>query len=230
MILSLWRLMSREEGCISLTDEAWSFLELKEDSLFAFLKQEEYAVHVCGAMNDGKKKAAGLTMNQITHRMGQCRIQVKIVKGKNPIQVHSQTLWNKGTLKVELFETVIEEIVSLLDKKGISMTWQEIRDLHLAHEYYHCMEYLQERQISCSLPPVCYRTIGIIKRQGYLNRTREIAAHMFAKEVCACPFHPKYLDVLLWEEQDKEFTRQYDEECRKADNWARRMIYGRNCI
>lgn len=222
--------MSREEELGFMTDEAWSFMELKEDPLFAFLKPEEYATYICGAMRDGKSHAAGLTMEQIKQSMEQFKIQIEIVTGKNPIQVHSQTLWNQKTLEVELFETVILDIVDLLDNKGIFMTRQEIMDVHLAHEYYHCMEYLQDRQISRRLAPVCYRTMGIIRRKGYLNRTREIAAHMFAKEVCDFPFHPKYLDVLLWEKQDESFARQYEEECRNADNWARRIMYEGDCI
>lgn len=216
--------MSRAVELFDLTDCAWSLMELWEDPLSGYLKPEQYAAYVLPAMADGKQAAAGMTIERIKENLKEWGVQAVLVKEGNPIQVHAQTLWNHGVLKVELFETVMTQIGRLLETAGIAMTEQEITDLHLAHEYYHCVEYLQDRMISRRLEPVFYRTMGVIRRKGYVSRTREIAAHMFAREVCAFPFHPKCLDLLLWEAQDEAFAEDYYERCRRAAGWAGRII------
>lgn len=209
-----------------LPDLAWALMELEEDPLFPYLRPEQYEEYLIPAMEDGRQAAAGLTIEKIKENLEQWGVQVEMVKEGNPIQVHAQTLWHDGVLKVELFETVMERIFRLLEAEGISLTKQEIENVHLAHEYYHCLEYLHDRMISKQLEPVVYRTMGVIRRKGNVNRTREIGAHICAKEVCGLPFHPKCLDVLLWEEQDEGFAADYYARCRRAAGWAGRIING----
>ena len=191
----------------------WSLMELKEDPLFRHINQEDYHSYVMPAISDGRKKAETVNRETIYRVLREHKAMPEMVNTGNPLLVHSETLFEGGRTRIVIYEEVLRKIFLALESKGITMDFEELVFPHTAHEFYHCLEYWNGEDISRKCPAVDYRFLGVLPRKGLVQRTREIGAHAFAKEVCRLDFHPKLLDYLLWEREDEEFSDTYFKEC-----------------
>ena len=134
--------------------------------------------------------------------------------------IHSEAVFHHGKGSIRIYEQVLRELVLALSEAGLEGSFEDMMDLHIAHEFYHCLEYWNGEDISRTCPTVRYRFLGVIPRMGAVRRTREIGAHMFAKEVCRLVIHPKLLDYLLLERKDEEEAGAYFKECMEwSERW-----------
>ncbi|HNY10556.1 MAG TPA: hypothetical protein PKK26_03095 [Candidatus Wallbacteria bacterium] len=71
-----------------------------------------------------------------------------------------------------------------------------IKDMHIAHELYHLIEFTDGGNTPDLLPAVTSLKIcGFEKKSGILKAS-EAAAHIFCMRLLDLPFHPKLLDYL----------------------------------
>jgi hypothetical protein len=71
-----------------------------------------------------------------------------------------------------------------------------IKDMHIAHELYHLIEFTDGEYTPDLLPPVTSVKIFGFERRSGVSKASEAAAHIFCMRLLDIPFHPKMLDYL----------------------------------
>lgn len=212
--------MNRFLALKELSVRQWSFLELTEDPLFDKIRPERYAEYIDTALADAREKAGAYGIASLRDWMAGNDIGYEVVTSGSPMLIHSETVLRNGRITIKIYEDVIRELSDCIEAIGLRMETETLMTLHLAHEFYHCLEYRNETDLSRKCPAVDYRFMGLITRKGYVSRTREIAAHAYAGEVCGLSFHPKFLDYLLWERKEPETADAYYRSCMECvEKW-----------
>lgn len=80
---------------------------------------------------------------------------------------------------------------------GIALQADEVFKMHVAHEFYHYLEFASGKTTSQRLPKAEIAWMGKLKRHIELSETCEIAAQAFAKRFCGLKVLPTYYDLLL---------------------------------
>ena len=69
-------------------------------------------------------------------------------------------------------------------------------EIHLAHEFFHILEYLENSSVVKEMEPVQTFSFFGLRRFSQVQRCGEIAAHVFAKELLKLPVLPNLYDYL----------------------------------
>lgn len=195
-------------------------MELREDPVFGCIDPGRYGDYVRISMTDGKEKAGRYDLAAIKKCLTEHGMTPELIAGEPPMGIHSEAVFLRGTGSIRIYEQVLRELTLALGEAGMEGSFEELAALHMAHEFYHCLEYWDGEDVSRKCPEVIYRFMGVIPRKGYVRRTREIGAHTFAKEVCRLDIHPKLLDYLLLDGKDKEEADAYFKECMEwSERW-----------
>ncbi len=83
-----------------------------------------------------------------------------------------------------------------LHKNEHFISADNIKDMHIAHELYHLIEFTDGEHTPGLLPAVTSLKIGGFERISGILRASEAAAHIFCMRILDLPFHPKLLDYL----------------------------------
>ena len=83
-----------------------------------------------------------------------------------------------------------------LRKNGRFISADNIKDIHIAHELYHLIEFTDGGHTHDQLPAVTGGKIGGFEKRSGGLRASEAAAHIFCMRILELPFHPKLLDYL----------------------------------
>lgn len=182
-----------------ISDEIMAFLELKEDNQFSNIAPKDYAFYLSKSMAFGKIEGERYRKQDLEAILKSEGVQIlhhqSLKAMETPFSmIQSQIYFTKEEKKIEIFVGVIEEKRRAMEQFGLRISAQEMRRLHLAHEFYHFLEFSRDRPTGERLPPISKKLLGIIPVQCYITRANEIAAHQFAKEVCNFPIHPKIMD------------------------------------
>lgn len=81
-------------------------------------------------------------------------------------------------------------------KSYIDLSLEKLIEIHVAHELYHLIEYLENRATPDLLPEVVTLRILKYEKKTKILKSSEVAAHAFSKELLKLPFNPKLLDYL----------------------------------
>lgn len=73
---------------------------------------------------------------------------------------------------------------------------ENIKNMHIAHELYHLIEFTDGEYTPDLLPPVTSLKIFGFERRSGVSKASEAAAHIFCMRLLELPFHPKMLDYL----------------------------------
>jgi len=188
------------------TPENMSLAELMEDPLFHKIPEDKVKLYIDGSINVAREKAAklkkeaggtalidicenkGITVNIVNrdYSLMNVRYRAEIIYDKKIINIMKGSInhmYNQ-LMKLNLFE----------DKFHVSV--DSITDIHVAHELYHVIEYIDGEKTGSLLPEITSFKIGRIEKKSEISKTSEAAAHIFCMELLKLPFHPKLLDYL----------------------------------
>ena len=93
--------------------------------------------------------------------------------------------------KINIMGASIKQLQECLDDK---FTFDEVVDIHIAHELYHFIEYDKKVKTNQILDKIESFKFGCFKRHSTIVKTSEIAAHAYCKKLLGLNFHPKALD------------------------------------
>jgi hypothetical protein len=83
--------------------------------------------------------------------------------------------------------------------------------LHLAHEYFHYLEFTSGQSVSERLESVeTFRLFGL-SRKAKINKCSEVAAHAFAKTSLGLPWLPNGYDYIYLVETGKMKEELFEE-------------------
>lgn len=166
---------------------------LQNDKNFYKLSKTEISNVIEISTKMGKieaKKVSKVRMKELFEHAG-----VAIVRreGKHPLGIFSQIQIDQSTRKVELFWEYILEKKAAMEWLGYDYSVDEIMEIHLAHEYYHYLEIINDQRTEERLP-VLMKKGKLFSHRCYVVAASEIAANIFAMEYCKLPFHPLVMD------------------------------------
>ncbi|MGY5238794.1 hypothetical protein [Clostridium tertium] len=194
-----------------LTDEILALLELKEDSLFHKIPKEKIKYYINEANRIGKNIASKYKNEEIESLLKSNKVNVLIKdnsKAKS-LDIRGEITFDKKEKQIIIYKNSMDQIIGTLKKYGFNISKQEVYNIHLAHEFYHFLEFKNEENTNYLLDEIDVIFLGPIKRKATILKTREIAAHAFCKELLNLSFHPKILDYIYLIENKKINLKEF---------------------
>jgi hypothetical protein len=191
------------------SDHALALLELRLDPAFHRIAPDAYDVYVNGALSIGREAAteyAGCNPSDLAVRRAativysDVRMEVagQLVRSEYDSCTRMITVYLPSVAEVEeRLKTGLNRHLPTLACHGRWLRPGLVADIHIAHELFHHLEATAIGRTDERMPRVVTKRIGPFTIASVrVRRCREIAAHMFAKELLALPFYPNAID--LW--------------------------------
>lgn len=203
-----------------LSDEVLAMFELSNDLLIGKVKENRYSYYVRESLNLGREaaKRVGETRAEEGEMAGAADIfqlyqeeGIEIIYEEKSgeqygVSFRAQSEYGKdGSAKVLIYRQSIAELAR--HSRDVELSEEEALQIHLAHEYFHYLEYhsseLPDEKtmkvydrgfVSDYLEPVELTRFLGRRRTGGILRCSEIAAHAFARELTGVPVLPNYFD------------------------------------
>lgn len=181
------------------SDELMAICELMEDPIFRKIPKDKIKYYIENSFIIGCEKAAMLKKNcgnkTLTELCMDNGITVNIIDKPYKVMdtnyraeiIYSENQINILKPSIMLMEEQLKDIADI----------EKIIDIHIAHEFYHFLEYRSKKDTADMLSPVTILKIGKFNKKSKVIKTCEIAAHAFCKEYLNLPFHPKALDFIF---------------------------------
>lgn len=184
-----------------ITEAQFAMMELMKDSLFACIPESEYGLYVFKSIEFGEKAYEEYKSCDLEKTLWDAGVD--IIRDEREFEhvvldytVWAQITYGKHVKKVELFMPEIRRKQQILAQNGIETDETWIAKLHLAHEFYHFLEYSSLGLAGERLKPVrqkkFLRTVG-----KPLRAASEIAAHSFAGRYMRSNILPQMTDYLV---------------------------------
>jgi hypothetical protein len=186
------------------TTDSMSLAELSEDSQFAKLPKDQIENYLTALRKIAIRKAVKVK-GENTSLRDICKardVTVRIVDqpaGGPTLPYRAEIYYQER--KINISKQSIMQMANQLQDLTLldgyhTMAVNEIIDIHIAHELYHLLEYLDGEETGSLLPTVVRYKIGTFEKRAQIVRASEAAAHIFCMELLKLPFHPKLLDYL----------------------------------
>lgn len=175
-----------------MDERVLAMCELSNDLLFHKIPAEKRALYVDIPLAAGRTAAQKFKGRDIEELYKEHGIQIisHNEKGKAlGVLLRGQATMSKSGCSVEIYEQSIKE---LADEENIDVN--TARKVHLAHEFFHFLEYQRGKMVSEEVPPVQTFQLFGFSRKANINRCSEIAAHSFAKNLLGLSVLPNYYD------------------------------------
>ncbi len=190
------------------TVENMTFAELSEDALFKKIPGPEVKHYInslialASARKDQIKdenRGARFSLSDICRSKG---LSVNLIENSYPKALprfRAEILYREKIINV--IKSSVDQICGVLkifNFNGLESiaSFDYIKDIHIAHELYHFLEFTSGEYTQDALPGVTYFKIGGFERKSGVAKASEAAAHIFCMKITGMPFHPKLLDYL----------------------------------
>ena len=211
----------------SLSDETMACAELEQDPLFHKIPEEKIPYYVYTSLARGKEAAAPYIGKNIRKLCGAEGLRYEITD-------RSGTFHNVSfRAQIDFAKKIPEIIVYSASLKGMMGAYQEVVgsalegneldrliDIHLAHEFYHYLEYKSGKFTNEELEPIeVFRVGKWFAKRSSVVKTSEIAAHAFCKEVIGLPCLPNVLDYVYLIQNKTLSVEQIEERINNWNSW-----------
>jgi hypothetical protein len=217
---------------LGLTDEVLAHAELTKDPLYRKIPQDRLAYYVDRSLQRGRETAQacrGMSIRELYRREG-LRYEITDRSGTfHQLSLRAQIDFNQTPPEVVVYAASLRgmadayrTVMSPGEQAQRSSPPQDdelerLVDIHLAHEFFHYVEYRAGQFTNDMLEPVEVFRLGrrLVKRSSVVQCS-EIAAHAFCKEMMGLPFLPNVLDYAFLIQ-----TGSLSEEafCREVEAW-----------
>lgn len=185
-----------------LDDRSLAFAELKNDLLFHKIPKEKVSYYVDGSLFIGRSKAAqyiGRDLKTICRENG---VNVEIVNKSGKfygVRFRAEISFSKKENRIKIYKESLIELMNTCNKADLfnfKLTYKDVFNIHLAHEFYHYLEYKEKQHTNELLGPITTMNFGFFKNKATITKCSEIAAHSFCKEVLGLKYLPNIYDYL----------------------------------
>lgn len=179
-------------------------LELGRDPSFSRAEKDGIARLVDASLELGRAEARRWRDTDLLAALARRGVLLRRLSGEGPgaragYTLCALTTFEQGPKKerrVDLYVDVIERKWQTLCERGVEMDADDLLTLHLAHEFYHVLEFSERRMT----PDVVGRlpVHGLLgTRMRRIPRTSEIAAHAFARAWTGLEPSPGLIDAIV---------------------------------
>ncbi|SHJ74086.1 hypothetical protein SAMN05444401_3763 [Clostridium amylolyticum] len=181
-----------------LSDEVLSLMELREDVLFNKIPKEDVKYYIDEANRIGKSSAEVFKNSNLEEILKAKCIDVIIKESceVRKLSLRGEIIFEDDNKKIIIYKDSIDQIYEVLKEYNFSLEEQDVYNMHLAHEFYHYLEYKNKAYTNDMLNKITVFSIGPLKRKATILKTRELAAHSFCKSILGLEFHPKLFDYM----------------------------------
>lgn len=221
----------------SITEEQYAMMELMNDRLAHCIPKEKCRDYVTEAIACGQEAFEQYKDADIMAIL--VNSGVAILQDEREFSHHGQNyeVWAQITCggkkkKIELFMSDLRRKQQILKENGVETGEQWLIKLHLAHEFYHFLEFTTLGKVGMRLDPVQKKTIfGTVQRP--LTTVSEIAAHSFAGRYMKSEILPQMTDYMVMlsegilpEETLRERMQEAEERLRKNEGGKQNVSMG----
>ncbi len=179
------------------TDELMSLAELREDLYYKKISEEKIRYYINESIKIGQEAAN----NILNKYQGSSLIEIceeKKLKLDKPDEEYDFEIvklrgeYDSDENSIILYDLSIKKLEKALNdaKVGLELSYDEIKEIQIAHELYH---YLEDTEIGVTYKKLEDVRIFLTKKYP-IKKTSDIAAHIFCKELLKLSYHPKLLD------------------------------------
>lgn len=188
---------------------AW--LDLRNDAVFNKIPPVKYRYYLENALAAGVTAAQEFAGQSIRDLYLQHSIDIQYDKGDGlffTVQFRAQFEFSvkKNIRRVTLYQPSLESL-----QRSCGLPLDKIIDIHLAHEFFHFLEYSRQKPVGETLDKVCNVAIGPLRCYSTVAATSEIAAHRFCQLLNNLDYYPSYYDFLWLVESGKQTAQERDE-------------------
>lgn len=207
-------------------------MELRRDPMYSRIPEERRVQYAERSLSDGREAAGDTERLAIGELLERAGIAVRIEDASGGMfgsALRAQIDWTGKVPRIAVYRESMRQLAeaaSAFPGTFGELTAEAAADIHLAHEYYHWLEYTRGVFTAERLDPVEIR-FGPWKRKASVRQCGEIAAHAFAKKLLNLPHLPNLLDYLYLMHIGELNKEAFDEEmgkCREASGNARRHM------
>ncbi len=202
------------------SDLALGLMELSRDPMYRRIPEERRLYYAERSLEFGREAASeneGAAIGELLDRAG---LSVRLEGSSGGMfgtALRAQIDWTGKAPYITVYRESMRQLAeaaSAFPEIFGELTVEQAADIHLAHEYYHWLEYISGTFTADRLLPVEIR-FGPLRRKASVRQCGEIAAHAFAKELLGLPHLPSLLDVCYLIHQGERSQESFDEEMEK---------------
>lgn len=194
----------------AIPDYVFDLYQLSLDPTFEVLDATQKAEFAQGCSSLGCAAAASFDMDAIQRRLASWNVKViSVQKSSRPavsphhVVAHQRSQarldfrGNSGT--IALYTSEIQAAYQALVKAGLTLSYQQLENLLLAHETYHLLELTTIGKTEDLMPKVSCRTKLARRRTKArpVATSSEVAAHAFARKVTHFPISPVACELVV---------------------------------
>jgi hypothetical protein len=181
-----------------MRDEVLALCELSNDLLYYKIPKDKLLYYISESLAIGKKSANQWKGQSIRKLCEEKNIQIHYIRESKKtygVSFRAQVEMDKKQTTIFIYEGSIRELAKnsgLHQEKPLS--YDAALDIHLAHEFFHYLEYISDKFVSEQLEQIVTIRLPFITKKAYINRCSEIAAHAFTKELLGLEHLPNLYD------------------------------------
>ena len=192
---------------------AW--LDLRSDVVFNKIPADRYRYYLESALAAGEHEAIPLLGQNIRQLCNDNQIEICLEQGDGlffSVQFRAKFEYSqkKSIRRVTLYEPSLKSLQISCARAGLDFSLNKIIDIHLAHEFFHFLEYSRQQPVGSQLEKICNFSLGPIRSYSTVSATSEIAAHRFCQLLNDLEHYPTYYDFLWLEHSGKHTKPQND--------------------
>ena len=185
-----------------LNDRTLAYAELKNDLLFQKIPKDKIEYYVDDSLFLGKieaKKYLGKDLKKLCEDNG---VKIEIVKKSGTfygVKFRAEISFSKKENIIKIYENSLIDLMNTCNKVDFfkeKLSYEDVFNMHLAHEFYHFLEYKEKKPTNELLEQVTLMNFVFFKRKSSIIKCSEIAAHSFSKEILGAKFLPNIYDYL----------------------------------
>lgn len=205
-----------------IKDETLALLELSNDLLYHKIPKEKLNYYTQEPLKIGKRIADEYKGQKILKLYEDNRIEIEYIKESKKsygVSFRAQVEMDKSHTKVMIYEGSIRELALYSDYDGRKLlTYEEALAIHLSHEFFHYLEYINEEFVSDKLDAINTIKTPFFTRKACIKRCSEIAAHAFTKELLQLDELPNLYDYYYLINSGKIKKKNFDEMIKHYEN------------
>lgn len=192
-----------------MNEKKIALLELRRDPLFHNIPSSQYKEYIEKSINMGKNLAKKYKGSDIKELYKEHDIKISYSKNKNRIknfQLRAEFIQKENSNEVVIYINSLYQLVEAWNKvfsRQAEITYSEVENIHLAHEFHHFLEYNIYSPVDKQLEPIIVKNIFGKKKKHYIRQCSEIASHSFAKELLHLNYFPTLLDLTFLYSNDE---------------------------